>query len=221
MSDKPITTHEYRGCTIEIHHDDSAECPRSWHDHETVMACWHRRYNLGDVQPSLRPDEYIKSEIPDGSIVRPLYLYDHSGITMSLGRFSCPWDSGRVGIIWLSLEAARKAWCPNRPNVTWDSYIKWGDKAITMREAANLVIEGDVETYDQFISGEVFGYVAKDSSGDHIDSCFGFYGHGEVKWDSEHAKCGYAMQCVRELIDDHLSKVEALAAATTEAEVWP
>ena len=90
-----------------------------------------------------------------------------------------------------------------------------------MREAARLVIESEVETYDQFISGAVFGYVVKDASGEHIDSCFGFYGYGEVKWDADHTKCGYAMQCVREQIDDHLSQSEALAVATTEAEVWP
>lgn len=31
--------------------------------------------------------------------ILPLYLYDHSGITMNTTGFSCPWDSGRVGFI--------------------------------------------------------------------------------------------------------------------------
>jgi hypothetical protein len=32
-----------------------------------------------------------------GTIIKGLFLYDHSGITISTGRFSCPWDSGQVG----------------------------------------------------------------------------------------------------------------------------
>ena len=35
-------------------------------------------------------------------VILPLYLYDHSGITMSTGPFSCPWDSGQVGWIYAS-----------------------------------------------------------------------------------------------------------------------
>jgi hypothetical protein len=33
-------------------------------------------------------------------VILPLYLYDHGGITMSIGPFSCPWDSGQVGWIY-------------------------------------------------------------------------------------------------------------------------
>ena len=36
----------------------------------------------------------------DKYIILPLFLYDHSGITMSTGPFSCPWDSGQVGWIY-------------------------------------------------------------------------------------------------------------------------
>ena len=30
----------------------------------------------------------------EGMVILPLYLYDHSGITMNTTGFSCPWDSG-------------------------------------------------------------------------------------------------------------------------------
>lgn len=36
----------------------------------------------------------------DKYIILPLFLYDHSGITISTGPFSCPWDSGQVGWIY-------------------------------------------------------------------------------------------------------------------------
>ena len=35
----------------------------------------------------------------DGFVFLPLYLFDHSGITMNTSGFSCPWDSGQVGWI--------------------------------------------------------------------------------------------------------------------------
>jgi len=37
-------------------------------------------------------------------VILPLYLYDHSGITMSTSVFSCPWDSGQVGWIYASKQ---------------------------------------------------------------------------------------------------------------------
>jgi len=40
----------------------------------------------------------------DKYIILPLFLYDHSGITMSTGPFSCPWDSGQVGWIYASKQ---------------------------------------------------------------------------------------------------------------------
>lgn len=42
-------------------------------------------------------------------VILPLYLYDHSGITISTGPFSCPWDSGQVGWIYAPKDTFRKA----------------------------------------------------------------------------------------------------------------
>ena len=49
----------------------------------------------------------------DGMVILPLYLYDHSGITMNTCGFSCPWDSGQVGWIYASAmdsSFSRKMW---------------------------------------------------------------------------------------------------------------
>lgn len=40
----------------------------------------------------------------DKYVILPLFLYDHSGITMSTSVFSCPWDSGQVGWIYASKQ---------------------------------------------------------------------------------------------------------------------
>src|SRR5580692_11428356 len=93
--------------TIKILPDNDAVSPRTWHNLGT-MACWHTRYNLGDIQPKQSSEEWLADNAPKGSVVLPLYLYDHGGITMSTGPFLCPWDSGQVGYIVATPEAIRK-----------------------------------------------------------------------------------------------------------------
>ena len=40
------------------------------------------------------------------------------------------------------------------------------------------VLQGEVETYGQYISGEVYGYVIKkDGLEEEIESCWGMYEH--------------------------------------------
>jgi hypothetical protein len=99
--------------TIKVMPDDTAESPREW-DNLGVMACWHRRYNLGDVQPKEDPAEWLKENAPEGSVVLPLYLMDHSGISISTGSFGDRWDSGQVGWIVATPEKIREAFMVKR-----------------------------------------------------------------------------------------------------------
>jgi hypothetical protein len=38
-------------------------------------------------------------------------------------------------------------------------------------------IQGECKALDQYLTGDVWGYVIKDKDGETIDSCWGFYGH--------------------------------------------
>jgi hypothetical protein len=144
------------------------------------MATWHRHYELGDIQPSEGPEDYIRECEERGDIILPLYLYDHSGLSMSTSRssypFNCPWDSGMVGIIHMT-----KA----------DAIENWGKKICTkaVREKAIRCMISEVEEYNQYLTGDVWGIIidriAPDANGefdesqdgDEIDSCWGFYGY--------------------------------------------
>lgn len=185
--------------------------PRTEWDNVGHMVCWHSRYNLGDEQPSEDPTEYldnlaglddikarvddvvnhfwdrhdwhgletrltnyldkIRAKALDDYIILPLYLYDHSGITMGCSPFSCPWDSGQVGFIYMSIDRARKEWTGTDDEI---------------REAATKCLIAEVEEYDQYLTGDVWGYtidrVTLDEDGDESDreeleSCWGFFGH--------------------------------------------
>ena len=118
----------------------------------------------------------------DLAAILPLYLYDHSGITISTGSFRDPWDSGQVGFIFISKDKARE---------------EYGWKRINRARRAQLEarLTAEVEEYDQYLTGDVWGYhihqpdpadleeVDTDDldpdeveNWDEKDSCWGFYG---------------------------------------------
>ena len=182
-------TTEFGDYVIKVDHDDMAESPRDW-DNLGTMICWHSRYNLGDYKENdyrdpdnfmhaisgLYEDEYTDYLDDDQikrcyeaayhkNIILPLYLYDHSGITMRTTGFSCPWDSGQVGYIYISLEDVRK---------------EYGWKKITKKRRAQIekYLTGEVEVYDHYLTGSVYGYsIEKGEDEEHIDSCWGYFGY--------------------------------------------
>ena len=87
-----IETIEYKGLTIKIYQDEDAENPRDW-DNFGHMICFHSRYTLGDKH-EMTPEDARQLYDRKDVIALPLYLYDHSGITIRTSPFSCPWDSG-------------------------------------------------------------------------------------------------------------------------------
>jgi hypothetical protein len=171
---EPIEEYEHAELTIKIHHDDNAECPREWCDHLGTMACWHRRYNLGDKEHMEK--EEIQEENKKGALILlPLFLYNHSGISMSTSRgypFDCPWDSGQVGVIYVTKEKVRAEYSCQR--ITQE----------TLKKVLE-VLRAEVEDYDHYLTGQVFGYVIEDKKGEHLDSCWGFYGMAYCKEEAE------------------------------------
>lgn len=172
---------EYKGHLIEIIADDNPESPREW-DNMGTMECFHKRYRLGDKGEHRSEEfggweafeEHLEKE-HGAAITLPLYLYDHSGITMNTTGFSCPWDSGQVGFIWVSREKLLKEYSAKRLT-----------KALLKK--AREVLDGEVQTYDQYLRGDIYGYrvfgpepEACDKCGaiedrEELESCWGFYG---------------------------------------------
>jgi hypothetical protein len=169
MSEYEVETIEKDNCTIHIYPDDDPESPREW-DNMGTMVCFHNRYNLGDEKHDFYdPDDLLDflNENKGKIIYLPLYLYDHSGISMSTGReypFNCPWDSGQVGIIYVTYETIRKEYRCKRVSKK-------------LRQRVVEYLQGEVETYDQYLTGDVYYYnVTCNKCGESVDSCGGFYG---------------------------------------------
>ena len=115
------------------------------------MVCFHKQYTLGD-KTDLNSDNFNGWEEIAGYLVKelkaviiyPLYLYDHSGITIKIGDFyNCGlpqgharFDSGQVGFIYVTKEDLKR------------------EKLTKAR--AKKVLQGEIEEYDKYLRGEVF-----------------------------------------------------------------
>lgn len=181
------TNVKYLPKRVRIIADDNPESPRQW-DNVGKMVCWHRRYNLGDEQPRESAGEFLRNlaaehvkandvdRISDEHIARildkhfiilPLFLMNHSGLSISTSSAtfracdSAGWDWGQVGIIYCTKER--------------------GISECTTVENAENYLRGEVKTYDKYLTGDVYGFIVEAldyESGDweEIESCWGFYG---------------------------------------------
>ena len=95
------------------------------------------------------------------NLVLPLYLLDHSGITISTRDFRDRWDSGQVG--W---SYASKA----------DIIKEYGDASPESMGRAKKLLNAEVETYDCYLRGECYGFQLFEN-GIEKDSCWGFLGN--------------------------------------------
>ena len=101
----------------------------------------------------------------DGLLLFPLYLYDHSIQSISIGSFvgraqHAEWDSGQVGYIYVEPTAIQTV---------------YGAISLETMDRARQALEAEVKIYDAYLRGECYGYrLYKD--GEEIDGCWGFIG---------------------------------------------
>ncbi|MEI7831694.1 MAG: hypothetical protein WCJ56_00625 [bacterium] len=155
--------------TLEIIQDESPDNPREW-DNLGIMACWHNRYTLGEPHNYATPHDFTQEINERTAVILPLYLFDHSGLTISTTStlfHACDpdgWDWGQIGYIYVPRETVRK---------------EYGVKHITRRMIDRVadLLRGEVETYNHYMQGDVYGFVLNDrQTGETIVSCWGFFG---------------------------------------------
>jgi hypothetical protein len=157
--------------TVSIFHEQYPESPREWDNLGTITYNPRSRHVFGDKgMEGEEVDAIINNE--HDYIALPVYAYVHSGVVLNTTGFSCPWDSGQSGIIYVSREKIRK---------------EWGVKRISPKLKAlvekNLV--GEIETFSKYLAGEVYGFTVADKEGDIIESCGGFYDLEDCKGEAK------------------------------------
>lgn len=117
-----------------------------WNPREDVdaclgrMRCWHRNYDLSDKEAADEDTIVEHSDDPDWFIM-PVYIYDHSGITLSAGPFGDPWDSGQVGLMYTTRGIWEKL-----------KMKPWPEDKKEVREA--LVAE--LNEFDRYVRGDYY-----------------------------------------------------------------
>lgn len=148
-----------QGHTVEIFLDDSPNDPREDGNIGT-MCLFHRRYILGDKHDFNSPED-LSLFINENEVVwLNVYGYDHGGLTIKTSPFSCPWDSGKLGVIFITKEEVVK---------------NFGDFSEESIAKAEKCLQAEVSLYDDYVQGNVYGFRVLDGDNE-IDSCWGFYG---------------------------------------------
>ena len=156
------------GLTVKIHYDDCSdrESPLDWggntEESGIIFATYERNSILAQSNPL---KDYDRGEVlayakAQGFEVFDLFKYEHGNVCYQVGvcnPFECRFDSGMVGVVMV-----KRSEFPER---------KKSDKGLRAKVAAQLC-----ETVTQWCNGEIYGYVVEDSEGEHLDSCWGFYG---------------------------------------------
>jgi len=185
------------GFSLELHLDDSNDFnPLIEFDSFGTLVCWHRRSNLG--HKNITYQEELVDIIPKDAIKLPVYLLEHSGQTISLEPFNDPWDSGQVGWIFVTREKALE---------------EYSAKKITpkIRERVLAAFRGEIETYDAYLRGEVYGYVVRSPEGDNLDSCWGFF--GESKYCMEEGRASLRAEVENRTQSNEIERGRAAQAA--------
>lgn len=166
----------YKGHHINIYYDADPQSPREWdnlgtfytsHPHYRPEEDFYRHFEREEVFDEYRDflDSFEKKYI-----ALKIYLYDHSGLTISSGPFACPWDSGLFGMVAVNIDKVKK---------------EYGWKKITAarRRKIESYLQGEIDTYDQYLRGEIYGYriTPEDHDDEVLDSCWGFFGDNGIE----------------------------------------
>ena len=155
---------------LEIFDDLDPTNPREF-DNLGTMVCFHSRYILGD-ETDLKSSDFSSWEELESYLYKeenaliaiPVFMYDHSGLWINTTGFSCPWDSGQVGYIYISKEKVRREYSCKRISKK-------------LKEMIREILCSEVDLYNDYLCGNVYGFTLTDKeNAEEIDSSCGFYG---------------------------------------------
>ncbi len=159
---------------FKIEQDTYPESPREW-DNLGTFIMQHGRYEFGDrifendgSYISFEEDFKYHLRIVHDCTIKdviylPVYMYDHSGISISTSPFSSHWDSGKIGYIYVTNGKVRSDYSAKRISSKLRSTV-----------LSNL--QAEIKALDQYVTGNICGFTIEYDDGS-INSCWGFYGY--------------------------------------------
>ncbi len=149
---KPYDVITIKGYDVEIDYERNAENPREYFGFSSTLATAHHKYSFGGkelrhnannlaqaIEWHLREQGLTLDDI----IYHAVYLYDHSGISLSTTPFSCAWDSGCIGIVYAKRSDIRD---------------EFGVRRISSQLQQKILnrLESELELTNKWLQGDVF-----------------------------------------------------------------
>lgn len=158
MSEYVAKQFEVGGLVVKLIQDSDAQSPREYGDTGLFLVANHRDFYVPEPgEKRVNGDfESLVERWKKTHWIFPLEAYIHSGVVLALsheGNFpDRQWDVSQLGAVF----AAKDEW--------------------RLRKSARKAAQGYVETWNQYLSGDVYGVVIEDEAGNDLESCWGFYG---------------------------------------------
>jgi len=159
---------------IKVVQDEQADSPDCWGNDDAFVVYDHRQFYVkreGFAPRDIFDHTNARHKMfYDGHYVFVLYAYIHSGVALSVGDHNFPdarWDVSSTGYVVVKRQ-----------------------KEMYNREKAFKLAEAITEEWNQYLSGDVYGYKVYDMTGaditeededegEMVESCWGFYGDHE------------------------------------------
>lgn len=196
----------------ELEHDylESNSAGDAFLGNEILIKQRAREKEISETPRAPRPD----------LIVLPVSAYVHSGATIWAGYSSqgppgtnCVWDSGQSGFVYCTHDDYRQ-WA-QKPK---DYILTPGDI-----EQARKILDQEVQEFDHYLCGEIYGFIVRDDCGEEVDSCWGFVGDEEYCEEAgrESAKHQPLLQGTLEAYADGAGRIAAKARGVLVVEDDP
>jgi len=160
-----LETFEHANRTIKIVRDPEPPSPLEYDNYTKILCRRDLTVDLGDVQSSdalLNREDVVDRLAELGehvAAILPVY-----GVELQRGLWSVSTEERsnarrRIGWAYVTAELAVEMGSGQESVETFERYIR-----------------EDVKTYDDYLSGDCYGYLVEGRDGDVLESCWGFYG---------------------------------------------
>jgi hypothetical protein len=165
MQEEAVLNERVGELTVKVFPDlDSSETPNEWGWSASTLVHYHRDFQVEDdklvTEDDIR-DWYNgkKIEAMKSHYIFPVSALIHSGVWLSL-ESSFPsdsggWDTSHVGAILIPKTEVKT------------------------KTAAFKLAGSSIDSWNDILSGNVYGFIVEDVNGDNLDSCWGFIGDAD------------------------------------------
>ena len=113
-------------------------------------------------------------------VILPVFVFEHSGISISVSDFGDRWDSGQAGWIYTTKDKVKETlinWSARYKDVN-GNFVDVTEE--NWREAAIENLKNEIKIYDMYLQGEVYELITEEydkESNDWVDGdvCSGFF----------------------------------------------